>query len=292
MAAITVGVPVFNEAARLPRCLEILRAQTFTDFEVLIFDNASDDATGEIAKAFCAHDRRFRYVRNPTNLGAIPNHHAVLRAAQSPYFVWRAADDSSDLNYLEALYAVLEADPTKALAVGRDIGTARGEVIRTTLFPKLKNDGKLGDTWRLMSRSPPSWFYGLYRREVLAPVVDRIAQTYTGWGWAYDYLVLLPFFMDDAVAGTDATSFAAALRPRRGEGGKPAAPRTEADLDMMLSVRRQFLDIAQTFVDERIAPGPGRALWAGLLRLYADRRVYKTKHILRRSARRLVGLTP
>ena len=41
-----------------------------------------------------------------------------------------------------------------------------------------------------------------------------------------------------------------------------------------------------------IAPGPDRALWTLMIRLYADRRVYKTKHILRRSARRLIGLRP
>jgi glycosyltransferase involved in cell wall biosynthesis len=292
MAAITVGVPVFNEEARLTRCLDILRGQTFTDFEVLILDNASDDATGNIARAYAAQDPRFRYLRHDANIGAIPNHQAALRAAQSPYFLWRAADDSSDLNYLEVLYGLLEANPAKSLAVGRDIGTFRGDAIRVTSFPRLKGDGGLGDTWRLMSGSPPSWFYGLYRRAALAPIVERIAETYTGWGWAYDYLVLLPLFMDGVVTGTDATSFGVALRPRRGEAGNAPPPRTEPDLDAMLAIRREFLDIAQTFVDDRIPPGPRRALCAVLLRLYADRRVYKTKHILRRSARRLIGLKP
>jgi glycosyltransferase involved in cell wall biosynthesis len=292
MAAVTIGVPVFNEAARLGRCLELLQAQTFGDFEVLIFDNASTDATGEIAQDFCARDPRFSYVRQPINKGALPNFNDVLRAAQSPYFLWRAADDSADADYVEVLHALLEADPTKRLAVGRVVGTFRGEVERITRFPKLKGDGGLGDQWRLMFGASPSWVYGLYRREAVIPILDRILRDYGDDTWAWDFLLMLPFFMDAAVAGTEATTFEAALRPRRGAPGQKSPPRTEPDLDARLALRRRFLNIAQTFVDERIAPGPGRALWAGLLWRYADRRVYKTRHILRRSARRLIGLKP
>jgi glycosyltransferase involved in cell wall biosynthesis len=292
MAAITIGVPVYNEAARLTGCLERLGAQTFTDFEVLIFDNASEDATGEIAQAFCAHDPRFRYVRQPNNKGALPNFKDVLDAAQSPYFMWRAADDSTDPDYVEVLHGLLRADPSKRLAVGRIVGTFRGAVERTTRFPRLKGDGGLGDQWRLMFRSNPSWIYGLYRRDAVIPIMDRIVRDYGDDTWAWDFLLMLPFFMDAAVAGTNATSFEAALRPRRGEPGQKPPPRTEPDLDGRLALRRRFLDIAQGFVDERIAPGPGRTLWAALLWRYADRRVYKTRHILRRSARRLIGLKP
>jgi glycosyltransferase involved in cell wall biosynthesis len=290
MAAITIGVPVFNESARLLRCLDGLRAQTFGDYEVIIFDNASDDATGEIAQKFCRLDPRFSYVRQPTNKGAMQNFRDAMLAAKSPYFVWRAADDGSDANYLEVLHGLLEADPSKQLAVGRVIGTFRGEVLRTTHFPSLKDDGRLGDICRLMFRSSPSWFYGLYRREALVPVAERIFDAYGDNGWAGDFLQLLPFFMDGAVVGSNATTFEVALRPRRGEPGQPRPARTEPDLDDMLALRRRFLAIAQTFVDERIAPGPRRLIWDVLLWFYADRRVYKARHILRRRAKRLIGL--
>jgi len=292
MAAITIGVPVFNEAARLEQCLELLHAQTFTDFEALIFDNASTDATGEIAQAFCARDPRFRYHRQPVNRGAVGNFIDVLHAARSRYFMWRAADDSADPNYLEVLHGLLEADPTKRLAVGRVVGTFRGEVERVTRFPKLKGDGGFDDKRRLMFESAPSWVYGLYRREPLVPILDRIVRDYGDDSWAWDFLLMLPFFMDAAVTGTDATSFEQTLRPRRGEAGQPKPPRTEPDLDARLALRRRFLAIAQDFVDERTPPGADRALWTLMIRLYADRRVYKTKHILRRSARRLIGLRP
>ncbi len=143
-----------------------------------------------------------------------------------------------------------------------------------------------------MFGASPSWVYGLYRREALIPILDRIVRDYGDDTWAWDFLLMLPFFMDAAVIGTEATTFEVSLRPRRAEPGQPRPPRTQPDLDGMLAIRRQFLAIAQTFVDDRIPPGPGRALWAGLLWLYADRRVYKVRHIVRRSARRLIGLRP
>jgi glycosyltransferase involved in cell wall biosynthesis len=291
-APITIGVPVFNEEARLAACLENLAGQTFGDFRALVFDNASTDSTGAIARAFAAHDPRFSYVRQAANKGAMGNFADALAAADSAYFTWRAADDRSDLNYLEILHGLLEADPSKSLAVGRTVGTFRGRVIRTTPFPPLKGDGGLADIWRLMFGASPSWFYGLYRREVLAAVMARAWGAFGNDGWASDFLVMLPFFMDAAVAGTNATTFEVALRPRAGAPGQPPPPRTEPDLDARLALRRRFLAIAQGFVDERAPPGPRRALWAALLFLYADRRVYKTRHIVRRSLKHLIGLRP
>ena len=50
MAQVTVGVPVYNGADFLEKSLACLRDQTYRDIEVLIFDNCSEDATGEIAQ--------------------------------------------------------------------------------------------------------------------------------------------------------------------------------------------------------------------------------------------------
>ena len=125
-APITIGVPVYNGAAFLAEALENLRLQTFADFQVLIFDNASTDATAEIAARFVSEDTRFAYHRNDLNIGAVPNFHAVLQATNSPYFLWRAADDVSDLNYLEALHRLLASRPEKDLAVGRVVSTFEG----------------------------------------------------------------------------------------------------------------------------------------------------------------------
>ena len=86
MAAITVGVPVYNGADLLDECLQSLARQTFADFEVLVFDNASTDATAEIAQAWAARDARFSYYRQEQNIGSAPNFVAVLGAARVGLF--------------------------------------------------------------------------------------------------------------------------------------------------------------------------------------------------------------
>lgn len=82
MVPITIGVPVYNGAALLDESLACLARQTFRDFKVLIFDNASTDGTSDIGKAWAARDGRFHYVRQPRNVGAIDNFRDVLLAAE------------------------------------------------------------------------------------------------------------------------------------------------------------------------------------------------------------------
>ena len=78
---VTIGVPVYNGANYLERALSSLADQTYPDVRVLISDNASTDATEEIARSFVAADNRFEYWRNDTNIGAVPNYDKVFYAA-------------------------------------------------------------------------------------------------------------------------------------------------------------------------------------------------------------------
>ena len=67
---VCIGLPVYNGEATLEEALESLLAQTYANFEVIICDNASTDATREICERFVARDPRLRYERNSSNIGA------------------------------------------------------------------------------------------------------------------------------------------------------------------------------------------------------------------------------
>lgn len=97
---VTVGVPVWNGERFLARALDAIRAQEYTDFQVLIRDNASTDGTEEIARDFVRRDDRFRYTRNPENIGGARNANAILDETESPLFVRLHADDEVDPRYL------------------------------------------------------------------------------------------------------------------------------------------------------------------------------------------------
>lgn len=67
---IIIGVAIYNEGPYILQTLESLGNQTYTDFRVLISDNASTDGTGDICRDFCQKDHRFSYVCHSKNMGA------------------------------------------------------------------------------------------------------------------------------------------------------------------------------------------------------------------------------
>ncbi len=280
MAAITVGVPVYNGAAHLAQSLDCLLGQTFQDLEVLVFDNASTDETADIVARYAERDPRVRYYRQPRNKGAVPNFGDLARAATSPYFLWRAADDLSDPNYIEALHRVLEAHPDKQLAVGRVVETFQGRVVKERdIAPRLDGLG-------LMFDAHAAAIYGLFRTPAIAQVMAQIDDRYglTPWGW--DFVALLPFFLDETVVATDATRFEFVVRGAPRPAGTLRPPRQEADFDTMLGVRARFLTLVREINRQRTRPGPRRWLGEILVWAYANQRVYKIKRIIRRSLQR------
>ncbi len=207
MVAITVGVPVFNGADLLDECLRSLAAQTFTDFEVLVFDNASTDATPDIARAWAARDPRFSHFRQEQNIGSAPNFVSVLGAARSEYFVWRAHDDISAPNFLEVTHRLLTETPTAKLAacqiVMEQIDTGRKQ---TRPFPDLRRGQRLLRQWRLLMTAEANWFHGLWVRaylmETFMPSWERYPRD-----WGIDQIAVYSAVVDDAIVGSNETTF-------------------------------------------------------------------------------------
>ena len=91
--AVSIGLPVYNGEAFLARALDSLLAQTFADFEIVVSDNASTDATAEICAAYAERDPRIRYHRHARNGGAAANYNFTVEMARGAYFKWMAHDD-------------------------------------------------------------------------------------------------------------------------------------------------------------------------------------------------------
>jgi len=115
--ALSIGMPVFNGDAFVGEAIASLLAQTRGDFELIISDNASTDQTPNIISAFAAKDRRIRYVRQKTNIGAEANFRFVLDQARCDSFMWAAADDFWDTHWVERLLPLVLEKP--CLAYGR-----------------------------------------------------------------------------------------------------------------------------------------------------------------------------
>lgn len=113
---ITIGLPVYNGEQHLAQTIESILAQDFEDFELIISDNASTDATPQICKAYAARDKRIYYIRRPHNEGAAVNYNGLLALAGGSYFKWAPHDDVYEPTYLRACLAALEAAPQAVLA--------------------------------------------------------------------------------------------------------------------------------------------------------------------------------
>jgi glycosyltransferase involved in cell wall biosynthesis len=100
---VSVGLPVFNGAEYLRDSIEALLSQTYTDFELLISDNASTDRTAEICEEYARRDPRIRFMRQKANRGAATNFKLLLDEAVGTYFMWAAADDLVSANWIEHL---------------------------------------------------------------------------------------------------------------------------------------------------------------------------------------------
>lgn len=104
-------MPVYNGAAFLRESLDSLLLQTFSDFELVISDNASTDETPDICREFATRDPRIRYFRQEKNLGSAGNFNRVFELSQSEYFKWAAVDDICAPTYIERCVQVLDRHP-------------------------------------------------------------------------------------------------------------------------------------------------------------------------------------
>lgn len=105
---VSIGLPVYNGEKYLANALNSLLNQTFRDFEIIISDNASTDKTPIISEKFFQKDKRVKYIRHEKNFGATKNFIFTLSKAKMQYFMWAAADDYWDPQFLEKNLKVLD----------------------------------------------------------------------------------------------------------------------------------------------------------------------------------------
>lgn len=108
---VAIGLPVYNGEKYIKEALNSILAQTFSDFELVISDNASTDSTGEICMEYASGDNRIRYIRQKENLGAPRNFNRVFQQSRGKYFKWASANDVCEPTLVEKCMAILDDRP-------------------------------------------------------------------------------------------------------------------------------------------------------------------------------------
>ena len=115
MTAVGVLVPVYDQAAFLPRALEGLLAQDLADWTALVLDDGSPDASSVADVVHGPGDPRVRLLRSPVNRGLGATLNAGLDALDTLLVAYLPADDVWSPDHLAALLGCL-ADPDVVLA--------------------------------------------------------------------------------------------------------------------------------------------------------------------------------
>jgi glycosyltransferase involved in cell wall biosynthesis len=172
MTTLTIGLPVYNGQRYLQQSLDALLGQTWDDFELVISDNASTDGTADLCRDYAARDGRIRYVRQPVNVGAGPNHNLLVPLATGRYFKWASHDDLYEPELLEKCIGLLEADRDVVLAHAWDaVIDDAGQVLHAVPYELDTDDPDPAVRLRSLLRTPGgNDFYGVIRTEVLRRV--------------------------------------------------------------------------------------------------------------------------
>ena len=116
---VTLGMPVYNGEKFLRGRLDSLLSQTFTDFELIISDNASTDSTSLICEEYAKKDKRIKYIRQKKNMGVTWNFNFVLRESKSEFFAWVASDDIMSEDFIEENLKILESNNTFVASISK-----------------------------------------------------------------------------------------------------------------------------------------------------------------------------
>lgn len=98
---IRIGLPVYNGEKFIRKKIESVLAQTFSDYELVITDNCSNDNTLEICKEYAENDSRIKIISHKNNIGAKRNFYSSIIQSKNEFFVWTAVDDLMENTFLE-----------------------------------------------------------------------------------------------------------------------------------------------------------------------------------------------
>jgi len=163
---------VRNEARYLARTLDSLLVQDFQDFELIIFDNASEDDTRSICLAYAAQDTRIHYNRNEEDIG-MANLSRVLGLASGRYFMFAAGHDLWHPTYISRCIEILEANPQAVLCYSRTmLIDSNNDTLGLTPDQIDTRNMSAAERYRyiIWKLSWCNMFYGIFRADVLRKI--------------------------------------------------------------------------------------------------------------------------
>ena len=119
---VSIVLVTYNRAHAILNTLRSISEQTMGNFECIIMDDCSTDQTPKVCKEWSVHDSRFRYYRQPNNLGMPLNMNIGILKCQGEFIVNMHDGDIYRQDALEQWLHVLEKYPSAAMAFNAYVG--------------------------------------------------------------------------------------------------------------------------------------------------------------------------
>lgn len=130
MPMVSVIVPVYNVEKYLPRCIDSLLAQSFTEFEVVLIDDGSTDNSGLICDSYAQKDRRVKVIHQK-NGGVCRARNAGLDIAAGKYIAFCDSDDYCTSVWLQELVKKAQNEKAQLVVSGFQAVNEKDEVLST-----------------------------------------------------------------------------------------------------------------------------------------------------------------
>ena len=173
---LSVVVPVYNVELYLKDCLDSLLAQSFKEFEIILIDDGSTDASGEICESYARKDGRIRLVHKK-NGGLVSARKAGAKLAKGSYITYVDSDDKINTRMYEVLLGIAEQEKADIVVNGLvyllpnqkknmpnriESGSYEGKKLETELLEKMIFSGEF-----YVPGIFPAVFTKLFKRDML-----------------------------------------------------------------------------------------------------------------------------
>jgi glycosyltransferase involved in cell wall biosynthesis len=255
--ALSIGLAVRNGREVVGRCIESVLSQDFTDFELVIRDNVSDDGTIAMLEDYARSDRRIALSVNEINVGSHENMRLVFNDSRGTLFRWISADDWLEPGCLSACVRALESRPdaigvTTWFTIHTPDGSTRYEEYQGE-FPTSPDPARRFERMLWYFHAGDAKYdpvYGMYRREPLARAHPLRPSERNDWLLSAELALMGPIInVDERLAnrtrdypiGIDRDAFRRRLDPVRAEQLKTSPRRLHREL-LALAVTADLTD--------------------------------------------------
>lgn len=133
----SIILPTYGVESYIAQALTCLRNQTYSDFEVLVVDDASPDQSVAIAQRFADQDERIRIIHHTDNQGLSAARNSGISFAKGRYITFFDPDDTYEPQLLEKVAESLDRQRAQIILFGHTEDTCNeaGEITQSLAYP-------------------------------------------------------------------------------------------------------------------------------------------------------------